>query len=322
MEIFSRAEVEAALDIDHAVAEIERALIAHALGRAQVPPVGHLGFAEPPGDCHVKYGHIAGQDEFLIKVATGFYRNPQLGIPSSNGFMVLMSARTGEPLALLQEHGHLTDVRTAIAGLIAARYLAPKRPVAIGVIGTGTQARLQTELLVSRYLDCPVLVWGRDSDRTGALVTEMIAKGHAACAVASLQELCAEADVLVTTTPSRSPLIRADWIRPGTHITAVGADAPGKQELDPAIFARASVRVVDSLSQCVHHGEAGFAVRGGLIQESDLIELGRLIAAPELGRTHGEQITVADLTGVAVQDIAIARSVWQRARSLRTASQG
>lgn len=320
MQIVSRAQIDATLDLDAAVAAIEQGFIAYSSGRSTVPPVLHLGFAEPPGDCHVKCGHIAGDEEFVVKVATGFYRNPEAGLPSSNGCMLLVSARTGIPVALLQDEGSLTDLRTAIAGLIAAKHLAPCAPVVLGIVGTGIQARLQHKLLMTRFASSPAVVWGRKADQTLRLVRELEAQGYVAHAAESLRELCQQANLIVTTTPSTQPLIAADWVRPGTHITAVGADAPGKQEIDARLFERATVRVVDSMSQCVHHGETAHAIQAGIVGEGSLVELGRLLAEPTLGRTAREQITIADLTGVAVQDVRIAQCVWNAVKGKRASS--
>lgn len=304
--------IRAALDIGEAVRAVEAGFEAYSTGRAIVPPVGYLGFEKPRGDCHIKYGYIAGDDEFVIKIATGFYENPARGLPSSNGFMILISARTGEPQALLDDGGYLTDVRTAIAGLIAAKHLAPRRPTSIGIVGTGTQARMQLEFLSDYYGNCTARVWGRDLRKAAAIVEETAAMGNDAAVATTIRALCEECDLIVTTTASTAALIAAEWIRPGTHITAVGADAKGKQELDPNVFGRADLRVVDSLAQCVDHGEVAHAVAAHVVSPDDLVELGSIVAGVRAGRSSPQQITVADLTGLAVQDIQIAKCVWNK----------
>jgi ornithine cyclodeaminase len=315
IEIISEERIRAAIDIEGAVVAIEDGFRAYSRGDATVPPVGYLGFETPPGDCHIKYGHIRGDDEFVIKVATGFYDNPARGLSSSNGFMVVLSAQTGEPLTLLDDAGRLTDLRTAIAGLIAAKYLAPRRPKCIGIVGTGIQARLQLELLMGHYGSSAVRVWGRDRRKAAAFVENTTTSGNDTAMAQTLAELCGECDLIVTTTASTRPLISADWVRAGTHITAVGADAKGKQELDPALFARADICAVDSVAQCVDHGESSHAVAAGLIEETKLVELGTLIEGSVAGRSSAGQITIADLTGLAVQDIRIAQHVLQRVRA-------
>jgi len=306
MRVVEAAEILAALDEEAALDAIATGFKRYSAGQVQVSPVLHLEFAEPPGDCHVKAAAIAGDDVFVVKLATGFYRNPELNLPSSNGFMAVLSARTGELLALLHDQGHLTDQRTAMAGAIAARAIAREGSRSVGVIGAGTQARLQAKLIKRRLGLESVLIWARNGKRASALASEIRAEA------VSLEDLCARADVIVTTTPSTEPLLTSLMIRPGTRIVAVGADSPGKQELDPRILARGPV-VVDSIVQCVDHGEAGWAVRAGLIDPTSLIELGTLLETPVAFAP--EAIVVADLTGVAVQDFEIARSVWARVQS-------
>jgi ornithine cyclodeaminase len=303
MRVVDAGEILAALDEDAAIAAVETGFKRYSAGQVQVSSVLHLAFAEPPGDCHVKAAAVAGDEVFVVKLATGFYRNPELNLPSSNGFMAVLSARTGELLALLHDQGHLTDQRTAMAGAIAARAILREGSRTLGIVGAGTQARLQAKLLKRRLGLDSVLIWARNSKRASALASEVRAEA------VTLEDLCARADVIVTTTPSTQPLLGSLMIRPGTRIVAVGADSPGKQELDPRILARGRV-VVDSIAQCVDHGEAGWAVRAGLIDPTGLIELGTLLETPVAFAP--EEIVVADLTGVAIQDFEIAKSVWRR----------
>jgi ornithine cyclodeaminase len=303
MRIVELPEILAALDEDAALAAVESGFRRLHTFEAQVAAVAHLSFPDPPGDCHIKSAYMAGDDVFVIKVATGFYRNPTLGVPSSNGFMAVMSAKSGEILGMLRDQGQLTDRRTAMAGAIAARAILRPGSRTLGIVGAGTQARLQARL-ISRQLNLHrVLVWGRNSHAAAALAADI--NGTAV----SLRELCAEADLIVTTTPSTEPILTSEMIAAGKRIVAVGADAPGKRELDPTILMRARV-VVDSCAQCIDHGETGWAVRAGLLGPASLIELGALLTAPI--DFAPDEIVVADLTGVAVQDVAIAKSVWSR----------
>ncbi len=309
LKILKLNEIKKRINLNKVISDQEEGFIAFSKGNAIIPPVGYLHFVKPPGDCHIKYGAIKGDDIFVIKVASGFYDNPKLGIPSSSGVMIALSAKTGEVKALLQDEGHLTDIRTAVAGLIVAKNLAPKRVKAIGIIGSGIQARLQLELL-KHFTDCKdVHVWGLHIDEAEVYKKEMEFKGYNVTVAQSVKEVCDNCNLIVTTTPARKFLVNADWIQPGTHITAVGADAEGKQEIDPLVFKKADIRVVDSREQCVDHGETCHAIRKGLVQESDLVELGQIIAGASLGRKDDQQITIADLTGVAVQDIQIVKSV-------------
>ena len=306
MRVVDAAEILAALDEETAIAAIERGFKRFSAGQVQVSTVLHLGFAEPPGDCHVKAAAVAGDEVFVVKLATSFYRNPELNLPSSNGFMAVLSARTGEMLALLHDQGHLTDHRTAMAGAIAARAILREGSRTLGIVGAGTQARLQAKLLKRRLGLESVLIWARNGKRASALASEVRAEA------VTLEDMCARADLIVTTTPSTEPLLTSVMIRAGTRIVAVGADSPGKRELDPRILARGRV-VADSIAQCVDHGETGWAVRGGLIDPTSVIELGTLLETPVVFAP--EEIVVADLTGVAIQDFEIARTVWRRLQS-------
>lgn len=304
-------EIRSVLDVPAAIELIEAGFVALSSGTATVPAVGYLGFDRPPGDCHIKYGHIHGDEVFVVKIATGFHENASRGLPTGHGVMIVLSAETGETLALLDDSGYLTDVRTAIAGCIAARYLAPDAVDCIGIVGAGMQARMQLQYL-RHARDCNrVRVWARRREQSAAYRSELSESGFDVQVAGTLQDLCENSNLIVTATAARSPLVRDEWIRPGTHLTAMGSDAPGKQELDPALFARAGVCAVDSLSQCIDHGESHHALAGGHMDETGLVELGDIIAGRARGRSDEDEITIADLTGVAVQDIQIAKAVWQ-----------
>jgi ornithine cyclodeaminase len=289
---------------------IEDGFAAYSQGRAVVPPVGELIFDRPPGEVHIKYGYIKGDDHYVIKIASGFYDNPKVGLPSGNGMMLLFSQKTGEFECLLLDEGYLTNLRTAAAGAVAAKHLAPQKVRTVGILGAGIQGRMQLEWLRrARHFE-EALVWGLDEEELAAYRRDMELRGFRIRTTLSAEEVAAAARLIVTCTPSTRPLLRADWIRPGTHITAVGSDTPEKQELDPGILAKASRVVVDSLSQSELRGEVYKAVRAGAIQRQALIELGRVVTEPALRRASDDEITVADLTGVAVQDIQIATAVW------------
>ena len=311
MRVFNLDEIKKVLDRRKLLKSQKGGFLAYSQDRVVVPPVGYLHFDEPPGDCHIKCGYIRDDDYFVVKIATGFYRNPDAGLPVGNGMMALFSRLTGELQALLLDQGYLTDMRTAAAGAVVAEYLAPRAVKRIGIVGAGVQARLQLEML--KYVtDCrEVCVWGREKRKTAQYKAEMDQLGFVVQTAALIDELTETCNLIVTTTASREVLLHADQIKSGTHITAVGADAPGKQELDPQVFKRADVRVVDSISQCVDHGDTAHAIQAGLITRDQLVELGAVIANPQLGRTSEDQITVADLTGVAVQDIEVARLTYE-----------
>ena len=307
----TRRQIEALLDYDQAAELIEDAYRASSHGRVNLPPVGHIVFPDHDGDCHIKYGHVEGDPVFVIKVATGFYGNAARGLPSGNGISLVLSAHTGAVKAVLHDEMCMTDFRTAIGGAIATRLLCRPDSERVTIVGSGVQARKQAEaharLMPGRKLE--FLVWGRAAERAAAVVDELTASGLAADVTEDLEDACRNADVIVTTTASTAPVVLHGWIQPGTHITAVGADAPGKQELASQLVAEADRLIVDLRSQCLDHGEVATPARAGLVGPDRLAELGEVLDRRKPGRTTADQITIADLTGIAAQDIAVARMV-------------
>ena len=290
---------------------VEEGFTAYSQGNAVIPPVGELLFDSPPGDVHIKYGYLVGDDYYTIKIASGFYENVNHGLPSNSGLMLLFDQKTGSLKSVLLDQGYLTDVRTAIAGAIAAKYLSPRHVQAIGVLGTGIQGRMQVQYL-KPYVTCQnLVVWGRNPHHLASYKTDMEARGYVVKTTVNPAEVAGLCNLIITATPSHHPLLSAAQIRPGTHITAMGSDTPIKHELAPDVLQKADLVVVDSISQCRERGELHHAMLAKTIHETDVIELGRIIANQTSGRTSDEQITVADLTGVAVQDIQIAKAVFQ-----------
>ncbi|WP_428423866.1 ornithine cyclodeaminase family protein [Pararhizobium sp.] len=311
MIILSRPQIEALVDLDSALAAIGAAYIAASDGRATMPPVGYLAFPDRDGDCHIKYGHIAGDPTFVVKVAAGFYGNPAIGLPTSNGVMMAFSAQTGVLEAILLDEGFLTDLRTGLGGAIATRALCRPDARRVAIVGAGIQARWQVRCLRQAMPETQFSfsIWARSEDRARETASVLHDEGVDVSVSTDLERLCRDAEIIITTTPSREPLIRDTWIQPGTHITAIGADAPGKQELDTALVVRANHRICDSLEQALDHGEFSAASRTGNISAENCVELGAVLGGKAAGRVHPGDITIADLTGIAVQDIAIATSV-------------
>jgi ornithine cyclodeaminase len=314
MRVITLQEMKTALAGVDLLPEIEAGFVAYSERRAEVPPVGVLRFTDPPGDVHIKYGYLHDDEFYVIKIASGFYENPRRGLPSGNGLMLLFSQKTGELASVLLDEGYLTDLRTAVAGAIAAKYLAPTPVTRIGILGTGVQARLQLQLLRGVTSCREVLVWGRNAQRAEDYKAEMERDGFSVAIAGHVRDVAQACDLIVTATAADAPLILEADARPGTHITAVGADSAHKQELDAAIFSKADVVVVDSVSQCADHGDLAHAVRAGVIRPNDVRELGAVIAGTAPGRTSSGQLTIADLTGVAVQDIQIAKAVHRACR--------
>jgi len=312
-------EIKSLLDTPQLIQEIETGFVLYSEGKVVVPPVGFLHFDDPPGDVHIKYGFVSGGDYYVLKMASGFYDNAKVDLPVADGVILVFSQKTGALELILLDRCWLTDMRTAAAGAVAAKHLAPKAIDHIGIVGTGVQARMQLEMLRT-VVDCKsCFIWGRDSAKVQVMIDDLRANegiqawGLEIQAAATLDDLVSQCNLIVTTTSAKDPLIRADHVRKGTHITAMGSDDDGKQELEAALLAKADRVVADSVSQCSQYGECLHAIQGGLIEEGSILELGQVIKDPAMGRTSDDQITVADLTGVAVQDIQIAKMV-DRAR--------
>jgi ornithine cyclodeaminase len=311
--VFELEQIKAVLGGLDLAKYIEEGFVAYSEGRVIVPPVGELIFEAPPGDAHIKYGYIRGDEYFAVKIASGFYENYRLNLPSGSGLMLLFSQQTGQPLCILLDEGYLTDVRTAVAGQIAAKYLAPTSVSCIGVLGAGVQARMQVEYLAAVTACRTLLVWGREAsrERLRAYAEQMRGLGYTVRTTHDTREVGQTCELIVTATPSKAPLLRAADLRPGVHITAMGSDTPEKQELEAEILAKADIVVADSREQCLTRGEIHRALSAGRLLPGAVRELGQVIANPSLRRTSNDQLTVADLTGVAVQDVQIAKAVFQ-----------
>lgn len=321
--ILTEAELRALVPLDRAAVDVvEQAFTALASGDVIMPPVMSMDIPAANAEVDVKTAYIPGFDSFAIKVSPGFFNNPGLGLPSLNGLMVVFSAETGLVEAVLLDNGYLTDVRTAAAGAVAALHLAPQTETA-GVLGTGVQARLQIEAarLVRPFRR--VLVWGRDAEKAKACARDIAER-------LALETVCTpepetvlrQSELVITATPSRDPLIDADWLHAGLHLTAMGADQAGKNEIDPAAFGRIDTYVPDRLSQCIELGELQSALAAGVVTATDAFaDLGQVVRDPDLGRRSPHDITLCDLTGTGAQDTAIASFALQRARERSVGSQ-
>jgi len=308
--IYDLAQIKSVLKSIQVIPEIEKGFVAYSEGKAVIPPVGELQFKEPPGETHIKYGYLLDDDYYVIKIASGFFESPTSNRYTSDGLMLLFRKGTGELVCALHDECYLTNVRTAAAGAVSAKYLAPKDVECIGIIGAGTQGRMQVEYLAQVTRCNEVMVWDMAQSALDDYKKDMEPLGYRVQTMLSAEDICAHCNLIVTATPSKSPLLSADKIRKGTHITAVGSDTPEKIELDPAILQKADIVVADSISQCLLRGEIHHALAAGVLEKERIVELGSVIIHPELRRSSGEQITIADLTGVAVQDLQIAKAVY------------
>lgn len=315
LRVLSEQEIRSVLGPEEALGAVREAFVRLARGEAVLPGVINLDVPETRTEAHIKGAYLHGTRHFTVKVASGSYDNPSRGLPSGGGMFLVFDAATGFPAALLFDNGYLTDVRTGAAGALAADLLGKESVGRVGMIGVGSQARYQLEALLRVRRPKTVFAWGRDRGKAEAYANEMTARhGVPVEAVASPEIACRGADLVVTVTPAHEPLVHANWIEPGTHITAVGADAPDKQELDVGVLSKADKVVADRLEQCLRLGEIHHAVKAGDLRMEDIYaELGEIAAGMKPGRESSEEITVADLTGVGVQDAAVANHVVDEA---------
>jgi ornithine cyclodeaminase len=313
--ILTEPELRKLVPLDTAaVACVENAFAALAGGAVVMPPILSMAIAEHHGEVDVKTAYVPGLDCFAIKISPGFFDNPKLGLPSTSGLMILFSSTTGQLRALLLDNGYLTDVRTAAAGAVAARHLSREDAQAVAVLGTGLQARMQLTALTLVRPIRRAAIWGRSAEKAAVMAREMGERlGIETRSEARVNAAVEAADIIVTTTPSTEPILTAAALRPGQHVTAMGSDQHGKNELDPACLTRARY-VADRLSQTRELGELRAAIEAGVVDaDADFPELGQIITGAVAGRTSDDEITIADLTGTGVQDTAIATYARERA---------
>ena len=310
--VFKLEEIlDALTDID-VVDVIAQGFKALSEEKVVIPPIGEMLFPDVDGELHIKYGAIKGDEDFVVKMATGFFQNPSIGLSPFSGCMMVFSQKTGHISSVLLEEGELTNHRTAAAGAVAAKCLAPKSVNTIGIVGTGVQSRLQA-LYLQKMTDCRNLViWGRNKDKAELAAVDMQKMGYEANVIENLNDLCKVSQIIVTTTPATSPLLKREMITPGTHITAMGSDTSDKCELSPEILDLADIVAADSIEQAIQRGEISQALKAGKCNKDKLVELGSIIIDPSKGRTNDQQITIADLSGVAIQDIMIAKAVTDK----------
>jgi len=314
--VLTESELRQVVKVDRqAVAAIEQAFTWLAEGKVAMPPIMHITVPEYEGDVDIKSAYVSGLDRFAVKIGAGFFQNYKSGLPNSPAMMVVISAKTGMAEAILLDNAYLTDVRTGAAGAVAAMHLAPAEVTTAGVIGAGAQGRYQMMGLKTVRDFKRLLVYDLDESRVKQYVAEMQSVLNVEILpAASAEEVIRRCQAVVTCTPSRKPFIDPAWIHPGLHITAMGADLTGKQELAAQSVAAADILVCDRMSQSFTMGEFQHAFSAGLISEaSPVIELGEITAGRQPGRQTDDQITICDLSGTGVQDTAIANLAVEQA---------
>ncbi len=297
-------EIRRALIYREVIGRMRDALIAQSRGECDTPMPMHLDIPAERAEVHMKASYRQGGLHFALKIAGTFPGNLARGLSTSNGMMLLSSAETGDPVAFLADVGHLTDVRTAAVAAMAARELG-RRDTVLGILGTGVQARLQAWMHAEVLPLERIVIWGRTPEGVEECRRDLKPVAEVAAA-ASPGEVARRARLIVTATPSRCPLLRAGDVQPGTQISAVGADSPGKQELDPEILRRAALVLADSSNQCQKLGE--------LQHVPDVweraVELGAFCQKPAAFDREG--VTVCDFTGLGVEDLYIAEYCYER----------
>lgn len=308
--MLAEGEIRSLIGPADALAAVRTGFAAFADGRATLPGVIGMEFHEHNGEVHIKGAYLHGEPYWSIKAATGFYDNPALGLPMLGGLSLVFSATTGLLDTLLLDNGYLTELRTGAAGGLAADLLAKREIEQALIVGAGGQARYQLEALLGVRQPRRVIVYARRAEAAAAYASEMGDRLGIEIAVApDLREAVAASDLIVTATPSRSPLIEAAWLQPGVHITAIGSDFPDKQELAAEVLARADLVVADHPPQAATQGEVHHAIAAGCLRLENVSSLGAIAAGKATGRARDDQITVADLTGLGIQDAALANAV-------------
>ena len=318
--ILNSSEIKKCIHLnEQLIPVIEDAFKSLALGKTTMPPILRLDIEKYHGESDVKAAYIEGLDSYAIKVASGFFNNPKLGLPSSNGLMILLDSQTGVLKSVLLDKGYLTDVRTAIAGAIAAKHLSNKGATNAGIIGAGIQAKMQLEALLLVRKIKSVNLWSRDSEKTKIFAENLKKTINININLCETpHEVVSLSEIVITTTPSKSPIIKSEWLKKGLHITAMGSDAEQKNELDPQIIKDCDLYIPDNQSQTSILGELHHAIKNGIISsEIEFNDLGKIILDPSLGRKNINDITIADLTGTGVQDTAIARHTFSISQEKR-----
>jgi alanine dehydrogenase len=311
--LLTRRDIASLIDLGDCITAVEAAFRAHSLGNTLAP--GLLNGAAPDGEFHIKAGGLTSPKAYYgLKANAGFFNNVErFGLPNIQGLILLFDAQNGFPLAVM-DSGLITVLRTGAATAVAAKYLARRDSSVATICGTGTQGRAQLRALCRvRPLE-RAYAWSVDLEGAARFADEMREeRGVDVEHARDLEPAIKASDVVVTCTPSRAAFLDRSFVRPGTFIATVGADSPGKQELDPRLLAENSV-VVDLLDQCAHVGELQHAIRQGLMTPDDVLgELGDVIAGKVRGRATEDETIVFDSTGTALQDTAAAALAYERA---------
>ena len=301
-------DTDMGLDIGQVNMAVESAFADHGRGLVQMPPKIYVTL--PEGDFRTMPAYLPSLAIAGVKIVNVHPNNPVKGLPTVMALTVILDIDTGQPTAIINAT-RLTDMRTGAAGAIAAKYLSAAKEIVLGVIGTGKQAEAQVTAISRELKIRQIKIWGRNPDHIRKFADRFM---EFPCLASSLENTC-DCDVLVTTTPSRSPIIRSEWVHQGTHINAIGADAPGKEELEPALLRRAQV-FVDDPAQAIHSGEINVPISQGMYRMDEISgTLGEVVTGKKKRADPGT-ITIFDSTGLAIQDLAIAKIAMQHGKKV------
>jgi alanine dehydrogenase len=310
----SQNEVKSVVSMHDAISAVEEAYKAQGEGKTIIDMMLYR-VEDINGDMEVKSAYIGTKRQIGTKVVSNFFDNPvKYNLPSITATVILNDPKTGFPIAIM-DGTYITAVRTGAAGAVAAKYLARKDSEIVGIIGAGMQGRMQLRALNELFSLSEVRVFDKYPDFVMRYVEEMGGElGLNIIAAESAEKAIKDADIAVTVTPTRTPIASGTWVKKGAHINAVGADMPGKQEWELDVYDRLSKIVVDSKKQCKIAGEIQEAIRTETISENDIYaEIGELVAGKKKGRELSTETTFFDTTGLAIQDVAVATSVYELA---------
>jgi alanine dehydrogenase len=314
--ILNKQEIEKLIDMHRVLRIVEDAFQAQAQGKIQMPAKIYLHLDKYDGDFRAMPAYIEGMEACGIKWVNVHPKNRRFGLPAVMAIIILSDPKTGFPLAIM-DGTYITNLRTGASGGIAAKYLARHDSAVVGLVGCGAQARTQLLALKELFRIKFVYVWGNKLEYarkflkdTGVFKLNMQIKDK-------ISDCVRNADIVVTTTPVRKPIVKSEWIRYGTHINAIGADAKGKEELEPKLLKRAKI-VVDDWQQTCHSGEINVPLSQGIITKKDIYAtLGEVLTGKKKGRKTAKEITIFDSTGLAICDVAVANYVYKEATKKR-----
>ena len=319
--LLKKSEVSGLLDMTNVIASVEDGYRSYCSGQVIQPDIVSVEIPQCNGEMDIKAGYSQNTRMISVKCASGFYDNQKTtDLPNSLSTVLLFDGSTGFPLCIM-DGSLITGYRTGAAGAVSAKVLARKDSKTVAVLGTGEQSRMQIYALKTVLGIETIRVWGRSAQQLSDYRQEM--ESNTGCQVvicSTPEEAVGNADIIITTTPSKTPIIMREWVNPGTHIIAVGADMEGKQELDAALFDGAKI-VVDNMNQCITRGEAQNPLKLGVIKPEDIhCEIGQILLGKKSGRENDKEITIFDTTGMAVQDNVTAAKIYERALALNLGS--